>query len=84
MAGKVEVAIAATDFDGRTSEVHREVFTVPVPSEKVDAMRKQKIVFTFEVVVRAGFHTLAVTARDQAGQVESTVTVDLEARRTRT
>jgi VWFA-related protein len=78
MAGKVVVAVAGTDFDGRNSEVHREAFTVPVPREKVAEMRKQKVVFTFDVLVREGFHTLAVTARDEAGQVESTVTVDIE------
>jgi hypothetical protein len=79
MAGKVSVSVAGADSAGHQSQVHREEFVIPVPPEKLEAMRQEKVVFTFDLILRSGETTLAVTARDELGQVESTITLGLTA-----
>jgi hypothetical protein len=75
MSGKVSVLVARAGSGGRLSEIHREEFVIPVPAKELETMRQQKVVFTFEVLLRPGETTIAVTARDEIGQVESTVTL---------
>lgn len=79
--GKVSVLVAGRDSLGRQAEVHRETFPIPVPEEKVEEMRRQSLVFTFDVLVRQGQSTLAVTARDEHGGGESTITLVVDAQR---
>lgn len=79
MSGKVSFSIAGADSSGHQSEVHREEFTIPVPEEQLETMRRQRVVFTFDVLVREGETKLAITARDEIGRVESTVTLGITA-----
>jgi len=75
------VLIAARDPQGRSAEVFRKSFPIPVPEADVERLKAQSLVFTFDVLVRQGTSTLAVTARDEAGGGESTVTLVVEALR---
>lgn len=81
LEGKVSVLIAARDPQGRSAEVFRKSFPIPVPEADVERLKAQNLVFTFDVLVRQGTSTLAVTARDEAGGGESTVTLVVEALR---
>lgn len=81
LEGKVSVVVAARDPLGRSAPVFRQTFPIPVPEEKVEEMKHQSLVFTFDVLVRPGQSTLAVTARDEHGGGESTVTLVVEAGR---
>lgn len=79
LEGKVSVLVAGRDSLGRQAEVHRETFPIPVPEERVEELKRENLVFTFDVLVRQGQSTLAVTARDEHGGGESTVTLVVEA-----
>ncbi len=75
--GKVSVAIAATKFDGKPSEVHRESFPIKVPTQHVEAFRTTDASFTFSLLLQAGDRDLAVTVRDEVAGIESTVVTPL-------
>lgn len=78
---KVSILVAGRDSLGRNSEVYRETFTIPVPDERVEEMKRQNLVFTFDLLVRRGESSLAVTARDEHAGGESTITLAMEAAR---
>jgi VWFA-related protein len=71
--GKVSICIAAKDDEGRRSDPQCKSFDISVPAEHVAAWSAQSATFTFDVLLRKGTCHLAVTARDEIGQEESTL-----------
>lgn len=79
LSGKLVFSVASKDMQGRHSEPFSREFVIPVPPEQAVAIRSQRLVFTFDVVLREGEYALAITARDEIGQIESTVTLAVTA-----
>lgn len=74
--GRVTIALAARDNEGRVSEVHSRQFPVRVPNQQVAAAVSQMAGFVMGMQMRGGEHRIAVSVRDDHSAVESTTFVD--------
>ncbi len=74
--GRVTIALAARDAEGRVSEVHNRQFPVRVPNQQVTSAVNQMAGFVMGMQMRGGDHRIAVSVRDDHSAVESTTFVD--------
>ncbi len=70
--------LAVKDEKGRTSEIQRREFPVQVPNRSLLTALGQYAGFTFDLRLRPGDHTVAVTVRDEVASTASTVAMPLE------
>ncbi len=77
-AGRVTVCVAAKDEDGRRAEPQCKSFDIAVPSAKAEAWAQGSATFEFEVRLYKGRCRLAVTARDEVAQLETTAVREVE------
>ncbi len=75
---RLAIYIAVKDERGRTSDIGRREFPVQVPNEALLTALGQYAGFTFDLQVRPGTYTVAVTVRDELATSASTVAVPLE------
>jgi len=76
--GRVTVCVAAKDEDGRRAEPQCRSFEIAVPGVKAAAWAQGNATFSFEVRLRKGRCRLAVTARDEVAQLETTAVREVE------
>lgn len=62
--GRLRVAVAVIDRDGRMSSVDQQEFSVAIPNADVKAAREKYYVYAIELLMRPGEHKIAVGLHD--------------------
>ncbi len=69
----VSIFLAAKDLDDRITAPVKRQFPITVPDDKLATAMGQNVRFIFEMLMTRGPQTVAVSVRDDLGQVEATV-----------
>jgi len=72
--GRVSIWVASRDADGHTSPPAKKSFSLRVPTQELPVALRQRVAYTFGVLLRPGMQKLAISLRDDVAQAESTVT----------
>jgi VWFA-related protein len=75
--GKVSIFVAVQDHRGGLSGVQRREYPVKIPHDQFLSALSQEAEFIMGLVMREGPHRVGVGVRDELGNVDSTVTLDL-------
>lgn len=63
--GKMRVAVAVIDRDGRLSPVDQQDFAISIPKPDIDQARGSYYVYAVELLMRPGSHRVAVGVHDE-------------------
>ncbi len=74
--GKVQVYLAVADSKGGGSRIEKRTLPVNIPADRINEALGQYIGHEFTLLMKGGFHRLAVTVRDEIAAVSSTVRVN--------
>jgi hypothetical protein len=72
--GKVSVWVGSRDLRGRSSPVQEIAVPIRVPNEQLLTALSQTAAYKMPLLLRPEEHSIAVTVRDELGNVESSVT----------
>jgi VWFA-related protein len=72
--GKLQVAVAVRDAEGRASRVSIIEVPVRIPNDQLQAMFGRTVGYETRLAMRPMEHVVAVSVRDELGNVTSTVT----------
>ena len=68
--GRLRLVVAVIDEDGRLSTPEVQVLPLDIPSQHVEAVLQQDVVYTAEVALEPGPHYVAMGLRDElSGEV---------------
>jgi VWFA-related protein len=70
--GSVSLWLATRDAEDRLSTPAKQTFPVRIPNEQLQTALGQAGSFSFRMIVRKGPQRVAVTLRDELGQIDST------------
>ncbi len=70
--GSVSLWLATRDAEDRLSTPAKQTFPVHIPNEELQTALGQTGSFSFRMIVRKGPQRIAVTLRDELGQIDST------------
>jgi VWFA-related protein len=70
--GSVSLWLATRDAEDRLSTPAKQTFPVRIPNEELQTALGQTGSFSFRMIVRKGPQRVAVTLRDELGQIDST------------
>jgi VWFA-related protein len=76
--GKVSITVAVMDEQGNLAEMERREFPVKIPHNQFPAALQEHAEFIMELVMRKGTQRVAIGVRDELGNVDSTLTIDLD------
>ena len=72
--GRLQVAVAVRDAAGRTSKVTTFEVPVRIPNDRLQEMFSQTVGYETRLAMRSVEHVVAVSVRDELGNLSSTVT----------
>ncbi len=75
--GKVSIIIAIRDEQGNLAERERREYPVKIPHDQFLSALQEHAEFIMGLVMRQGSQRVAIGVRDELGNVDSTVTVDV-------
>jgi VWFA-related protein len=75
--GRVTITVAVKDEFGALSKVQRRVYPVKIPHDQFLSALSQNAEFIMGLIMKPGSQRVAVGVRDELGNVDSTVTVDV-------
>ncbi|MCG6949469.1 MAG: VWA domain-containing protein [Acidobacteria bacterium] len=75
--GRVSVIVAVRDAEGGLAEMERRIYPVKIPHDQFLSALQQNAEFILGLAMREGAQRVAVGVRDELGNVDSTLTVDL-------
>jgi len=75
--GKVSIIIAVRDERGSLAEMERREYPVKIPHDQFLSALQEHAEFIMGLVMRQGTQRVAVGVRDELGNVDSTLTIDV-------
>lgn len=72
----VSLWFASLEAGNRVSQLKKQVFEIRIPNDKLLTALGQAAGYTFRLNLRRGQHKVAVSLRDDLGEVEATLTAD--------
>jgi VWFA-related protein len=75
--GRLSVTVAVRDDRGGLSDIQRREYPIEIPHEQFLSALNQHAEFIIGLVMREGAHRVGVGVRDELGNVDSTVTLDV-------
>ena len=75
--GKVSIIIAVRDEQGNLAEMERREYPVKIPHDQFLSALQEHAEFIMGLVMREGSQRIAIGVRDELGNVDSTLTVDV-------
>jgi VWFA-related protein len=76
--GRVSITIAVRDEQGNLAEMERREYPVKIPHERFLSALQEHAEFIMGLVMREGSQRVAIGVRDELGNVDSTLTMDLK------
>jgi VWFA-related protein len=76
--GKVSIIIAVKDEQGGLAEMESREYPVEIPHDKFLSALQQDAEFIMGLLMRQGTQRVAVGVRDELGNVDSTMTIDID------
>ena len=76
--GKVSIVIAVKDDHGNLAEMERREYPITIPHEQFLSVLQENAEFILGLVMRKGAQRVAVGVRDDIGNVDSTLTLDVD------
>ena len=76
--GKVSIIIAVKDEQGGLAEMERREYPVEIPHDQFLSALQQNAEFIMGLLMRQGTQRIAVGVRDELGNVDSTMTIDID------
>jgi VWFA-related protein len=76
--GKVSIIVAVRDEQGNLAEMERREYPIKIPHDQFLSALQEHAEFIMGLLMRPGKQRVAVGVRDELGNVDSTLTVDID------